>query len=448
MHRTCVSLLGAALFLAAPVSVRADEAPDGWTTAAPRDEIRPRFAFEPKSGRDGKGAFVIVHDEREGLDGWWTRIFPVEGGRYYRFRAFRKIEGVKLPRRSAVARIIWHDADGKRVPRDTPFVRDYLKGFTAIAEPEYPQDRATDKDGWTEVSDTYRAPAKATKAIVELHLQWAANGKIAWSEVSLAETPPPAGRKARLAAVHYRPRGKSIAENRQEFAPLIEEAAKQKADLIVLPETLTHTGTGKKYVDCAEAVPGPSTEYFGELAKKHQCYIVAGLLERDRHLVYNIAVLLGPDGKIVGKYRKTSLPRGEIEGGIAAGDEYPVFETRFGKVGMMVCYDGFFPEVARQLTNHGAEVIAFPVAGCNPSLAAARACENHVYIVSSTYSDIKLNWMITGVFDHEGQTIAKAEKWGTVVVTEVDLERRLHWPSLGDFKAEIQRHRPTTPREP
>jgi len=77
----------------------------------------------------------------------------------------------------------------------------------------------------------------------------------------------------------------------------------------------------------------------------------------------------------VGKYRKVALPRDEVVSGIAPGHEYPVFQTRFGKVGMMVCYDGFFPEVARQLSNAGAEVIAWPVWGCNPDLAKARAVE-------------------------------------------------------------------------
>ena len=102
---------------------------------------------------------------------------------------------------------------------------------------------------------------------------------------------------------------------------------------------------------------------------------MAGLLERDANLIYNVAVLIGPDGKVVGKYRKVCLPRGEIEGGISPGNTYPVFQTRFGKVGMMVCYDGFFPEVARRLSNNGAEVIAWPVWGCNPMLGAARAAD-------------------------------------------------------------------------
>src|SRR5262249_33047379 len=160
---------------------------------------------------------------------------------------------------------------------------------------EHPTDKGTDAQGWTEVSDTYRAPAKATRAVVELHLLWAPGGKITWSSISLTETPPPAGRIVRLAAAHFRPGGKSPRANCEELAPLIEEAARRKADLVVLGETLTYFGTGRGFADVAEPVPGPSTEYFGELARKHNLYIAAGLLERDRNLVYNVAVLLGPD---------------------------------------------------------------------------------------------------------------------------------------------------------
>jgi len=276
--------------IATAVETSVKDAPAGWSTAAPRDEIRPLFRYEPNGGHGGQAALVIAGDDREGTSGWWQKSFPVEGGKTYRFTARRKTDVVASPRQSGLARVLWRDAKGGTVKRDEQTVGRYLHGSRATAEPEYPTDKQIDSEGWTEVSDTYEAPNGATQAIVELHYRWGHGGKIAWSDVSLMSVKYEP-RIARLAAVHYRPHeGKTPAAKREQFAPLIAKAAEQKADLVVLPETLTYYQTGLSYSDVAEPIPGPSTDYFGALAKKHDLYIVAGLLERDEPLIYNVAV--------------------------------------------------------------------------------------------------------------------------------------------------------------
>ena len=404
------------------------EEQDGWKGRAVT-ELSPTFK---RLRVDGKQTLTIESAHRKGAAGAWTKQFPVNGGSFYRFTASRRTNRIESPRRSTLAKITWHDDKGR-------LVRSVSDDW---ARPEYPRDGAA-SDGWTSVTGIYRVPQDATSALVELHLRWTVNGEVQWRDVALVETEEPKPRLVRLAAVHFRPQGqKSAQANLELFGQQIEKAAAKDADLVCLGEAVTKVGTKSNYVEAAEPIPGPSTKYLGSLAKKHDLYIVAGLLERSGKVVYNTAVLVGPHGNLVGKYRKVCLPREEIEGGVSPGTEYPVFNTRFGRLGLMVCWDVQFPEVARNLSVNGAEVIAMPIWGGNATLASARAIENQVFLVSSTYTDAESGGMKSGIWDREGKLLAQGRAWGEVHVVEVDLAKRKYWPWLGDLKARIDRERP------
>ncbi len=205
-----------------------------WHANACRDEVRPEFGTLLDGGEDGQGALFIEADHREGLDGWWTKSFDVNGGDHYHFSALFRAENVPVPRRSVVVKIDWRDSHGKPVIGDQPLASGYLQDKLDRAQTEHPTIKDGRSSGWTEISDTYRAPAAAAQAIVELHLQWAPGGRVEWSNVSWTETAAPPSRLVRLATVHLRPDGRTPEENCRLYAPLIEEAARNHADLVVL----------------------------------------------------------------------------------------------------------------------------------------------------------------------------------------------------------------------
>jgi predicted amidohydrolase len=287
------------------------------------------------------------------------------------------------------------------------------------------------------VAGVYRAPESAAKARLELHLRWTASGEVRWREAAFAEAALPPPRRVTLAAVNHRPRETtSPQDSRERFVRLVEEAAAKGADIVCLPEGMTTAGNGLAYAQAAETVPGPSTAFLAELAKRLRIWIVAGIYERDGARVYNTAVLVGRDGSLAGRYRKMSLPDEEIEGGITPGRETPVFDTDFGRVGLMICWDSSYPEVAQALAAGGAEVILMPIAGGVEALVQARAIENQVHVVASGY-DFR-----TGIFDRRGERVADAKTDPEVVVATVDLASPVLWPWVGNWRARVPREAP------
>ena len=174
-------------------------------------------------------------------------------------------------------------------------------------------------------------------------------------------------------------------------------------------------GNGLTYARAAEPVPGPTTAFLGDLARRLKVWIVAGLYERSGSHSTTRPSSSARDGSLAGRYRKMSLPDEEIEGGITPGSDTPVFDTDFGRVGLMICWDSSYPEVARSLASRGAEVIFMPIGGGEEALVQARAIENQVHVVASGY-DFR-----SGIFDRRGERIADAKADPDVVVATVDL---------------------------
>lgn len=389
--------------------------PEEWKPYAQRSFLMPEMEVDEKAATlssSATGAFRI--------NGAWRKIFAVQENAYYRVRAEYASREVELPRRSILVQVDWRDSSGKRV-----------------SEPEFPSHRGETAGGWEYAEATYRAPQGASAAILDLIFRWEEKGSVQWRNVSFEITDAPPPRPVVLATVNFRPRSSSgPQENIKLFGQLVERAGKAGADIVCLPEGITLVATGKSYLDVAEPVPGPTTAALGSLARKYHMYVVAGLLEKAGETAYNTAVLIGRDGQVAGKYRKVSLPREEIEGGLTPGDDFPVFQTDFGKIGIMICWDVHFPEPARRLAWNGAEIILMPIWGGIEPLFAARAIENAVYLVTSSY-DAR-----SGIWDHKGNLITEASENGSVAFYRVDLQERALWEWLGDFRARIPREAP------
>ncbi len=182
------------------------------------------------------------------------------------------------------------------------------------------------------------------------------------------------------------------AENLAKMEKATTKAKKQNADLVIFPElSLTGYVVRDQIYELAETIPGQSTKVIENIAKKTKAHIVFGmpeLSEKAQATIYNTAVLVGPEG-IIGKYRKMYLPTHSVfeeKRYFRPGYQTAVFDTKLGKIGLIICYDIFFPEVSRLTRLKGAQLIV--CISASPStrrtfletLTVARAIENTAFL--------------------------------------------------------------------
>ncbi len=212
----------------------------------------------------------------------------------------------------------------------------------------------------------------------------------------------------RIASASVVPKKWDKAANWKRIEHLVKEAALEgDAKVVVTPEGAldgyvineVNATSGKskealieKFIQLAEPLDGPYIKKACDLSDELNIYLVLGFLELDGETTYNTCVLIDPDGDIIGKYSKTHFAQGYTinPSCYVPGEQYPVFQTPFGKVGMMICYDRQLPEPARILSLKGAQILFVPSYGSytdkdgwNTVLLRTRAYENQVPLVFS-----------------------------------------------------------------
>lgn len=262
-------------------------------------------------------------------------------------------------------------------------------------------------------------------------------------------------------------------ENLEKVLARIEEAAGQGAQIISTQELFRspyfcQTETHANF-DLAEPIPGPSTEALSKLAAARGIVIVGSLFERRAPgLYHNTAVVLDADGKLLGKYRKMHIPDDPLfyeKFYFTPGDlGFRAFDTRYGKIGVLICWDQWYPEGARLTALAGAQILFYPTAiGWQPpekaeygerqhssweTIQRAHAIANGVYVAVANRVGHELTpdghpgegiefWGQSFIADPSGQLIAKAGiAEEQILMAEVDFGKldiqRTHWPFLRD----------------
>ncbi|KAL4656869.1 omega-amidase NIT2 [Arapaima gigas] len=232
------------------------------------------------------------------------------------------------------------------------------------------------------------------------------------------------------------------ADNLRRARELVKEAAGQGAKVIVLPECFNSPYGANFFPEYAEAIPGESTQMLSEAAKESGVYLVGGSIpEDDGGKLYNTCSVFSPDGVLLLKHRKIHLFDIDVPGKIrfqesqtlSPGNSLSVFDTPYCKVGVGICYDMRFAELAQIYTKKGCQLLVYPGAfnmTTGPAhwelLQRARAVDNQVYVAAASpardESASYVAWGHSTVVNPWGEVITKAGAEETVVYADIDLE--------------------------
>ena len=373
-----------------------------WRTDAPRAELAPCARIE--TGADAEQELVLEGTGDLHAFGCWHRPVRLVPGCWYRASVQARPENIERPALSVFAQCAGHFL----TPR-----------LLRSAE------QRTAPPGTLSLECTFRhEPHPSEHERLELYLRAAPSGRIAWSRAVVTQVPRPPARIARIATIRFGdpPAPLSMAGQRERIAAKLDQAGSMGVDIAALTEFSPVQGVPERaygsWADAAEPVPdGPVCRVLAEAARRHRMYVIAGVICRRGPHVFNTAVLFDRSGELLGSYDKTHLTFGELRGGISCGTGYPVFDLDVGRVALHICYDEWFPEVARYYAHLGAEILFLPVAGGKPITWRTRALDNRLYFVAAATGPPSM------IIDSSGAIIAEIHGDG-VACADIDLGDR------------------------
>ncbi len=235
---------------------------------------------------------------------------------------------------------------------------------------------------------------------------------------------------------------KDVETNKSKALSLIKRAIQVGAKIVVLPEACNTGLIAENYQDTGSAEE--ELDLILKLSERKDILIIAGVVEKEKGKLYN-SVCLVYRGEITGKYRKMlPFPLTDEINYFTPGGELKVFETPFGKIGVLVCYEIRFPELSRYLMKNGAEIIAVPAEFPSlriehwRTLIRARAIENQLYIIATNCVDDKGEYNgHSAIIDPYGKVLNEAGELQELIFSKINLNEvhksRKKYPFLGDI---------------
>lgn len=322
--------------------------PEGWHVVSYRPSLSPVFKLAKKDGQK----VLLATGGAPDCVGYLATTVPITLGKTYRFAVSFSMSPDLDPNRSLLFQCYGPGANSG------------IHEFT----------RLPDGSAQGEARITYTGEGEG-QAEVRLLFRLSDKGKAWIRKVSLTESEPVPPHWVRVACTNG-------LTNLQKCDAVLDAAGQAKVDLVLLPEYMQ----GDRI---EEPLKGPSYQLMSAKAKQYGMYVGGGIVRRDDQAdrVYNTALLFDRKGKFVGSYDKLHPYSPEInDEGISPGHAVPVFRTDLGTIGFIICYDSWFTDVVELLALKGAKLIMFPNAGCYRGLLHARAADNRVRIVCSSWN--------------------------------------------------------------